>query len=91
MSKEEEESNIPASPCWTSGTPPERLERIEYALDEIRGAIVGNRRLGHRGLVQRMQDLEALTASHNLKLVTWAGIIIGMNAVLLFFKYKIFN
>ena len=65
---------LPAAPCFI-GTVEERLERIEQTVGEIRTALCGNQRLGHRGLVCRVKDVEAIVAKHDRKLIAWGAAI----------------
>lgn len=97
MERENGDSNppmLPAGPCLT-GTPDERLDRMERriismhgGMSELKGALVGNDALGHKGLVGRMERVEKAVDGHDKKLLTWGGIITGAMAAFEFLRHK---
>ncbi len=66
---------LPAMPCVASPTVEARLGNIEEGLHEIKLALVGNPKLGHRGLVARVELVETKVERHDRKLLVWGAII----------------
>ena len=66
-----------------------RLDKQDVVLQEIRGALVGNTALGHRGIVARVETLEKDSSEHSRKLVLAGGVIIGAQAAYQFVKSKL--
>jgi hypothetical protein len=54
--KQESENPCTGSNCYV---PHERLERFERTLNEVKTALVGDERLGNRGIVPRLAHVEA--------------------------------
>jgi hypothetical protein len=55
-----------------------RLTYIEDAIKRIELALIGNPSLGHKGIVERINDLEVQVNHHDKKLLTWGGVITGI-------------
>lgn len=66
---------LPAPPCFADPDVHVRLASMEETLKEIRTAVIGNPKLGHRGLVCRVDAVEAKVETHDRKLVLWGGIV----------------
>lgn len=66
-----------------------RLDKQDEVLQEIRGALVGNAALGHKGIVSRVETLERDTAEHGRKLILAGGVILGLQAGYQFVKSKL--
>jgi hypothetical protein len=54
--------HLPASPCLTGDTHA-RLDRIERSIDQVKAALVGNPSIGHRGIVPRIDAIEATVSA----------------------------
>lgn len=68
-----------------------RLTRIEDGLADIKIALVGNPKFGHRGLVNRVDTMESKVEHHDRKLLVWGSIITAAVTVATFLKEKIFG
>jgi len=69
----------------------EQLRHIRDTQQEIRLALIGNPSLGHKGLVHRVESIEAKVEQHDRKLLVWGtGITAAITAVQLL-KEKIFG
>ena len=64
---------------------------MEGKLNEIHVALVGNKALGHRGLVDRVERVEKKAEQHDHKLIAWGGITVGAVAVFEAVKGKLFG
>jgi DNA-binding HxlR family transcriptional regulator len=67
----------------------ERFNKLEDSIDEIKTALIGNKSLGQKGIVERVVDNEKKTAQHG-KVITavtlgWAGLV----AFFVYFKSHI--
>ena len=51
----------------------DEIQSLHDKLDTITSALVGNKALGHKGLVERVDDAEKAIANHDRKLITWTG------------------
>ena len=51
--------------------------RMETNISDIRLALVGDKRMGHRGVIMRVDDLEKKIARQEVKIITWSGICAG--------------
>ncbi len=69
----------------------EEIQSIRDSLHRIETAIVGDPGMGHKGLAQRMTDVEAKTDASARKLILWTGIATGASVVVTHFKTKIFG
>lgn len=58
---------------------------METGIYDIKTALVGNR-FGHRGLVNRMDDMEKKVEHHDRKLLVWGSILVASGTVATFFK-----
>lgn len=52
-----------------------RLAAIEGTLGEIKGALIGNPTLGHKGIVSRVEEVETTTRTHDKKLIAWGAVV----------------
>jgi len=80
---------LPTAPCIASVD--NRIGEMEIKLNEIHSALVGNKALGHRGLVDRVEHIEKKVENHDRKLIAWGGITVGAMAVFEAFKGKLFG
>lgn len=67
-----------------SGQNPQDEEMQEFCtqLSEIHSAVVGNKRLGHKGLVTRMEEAEQKLSDHDRHFIVYAtGAIVGSAVV----------
>lgn len=64
---------------------------IEHKIDSIHRAVIGDPVYGHRGLLERVSTIEERVSMHNVKIITWSGIVIGIVATFEFFKTKFFG
>ena len=78
--------NLSAPACEVPSDVPERLARIEEHIGEIKTALVGNPKLGHRGLVSRVEHIEGKVENHDRKLVVWGSIVTAGLVAASFFK-----
>lgn len=75
-----------------------RLERIEHVVDEIKVAVIGNPKYGHRGVISRVDghditiaDHEKRFEKHERKIAAWAATLTGAFGALVFLKDVIFK
>lgn len=66
-----------------------RLQNIEAAVYEIRSALVGNPKLGHRGLFQRVETIEDRVEKHDRKLLVWGTVLTAAGTAATFLKDKL--
>jgi hypothetical protein len=69
----------------------DELATIKETLHRIEKAIVGDREMGQRGIVVRLDELEKHIAEHDKKMVLWGGIITGCVFALTHLKDKFFK
>ena len=69
----------------------DELSTIKETLHRIEQAIVGDEKMGQRGIVQRLTDLEKQIAEHDKKLILWGGIVTGCVFALTHFKDRFFK
>lgn len=55
----------------------DELATIKETLARIEKAIIGDKEMGQRGIVERLTDLEKQIADHDKKLILWGGIVTG--------------
>ncbi len=53
----------PGPPCVATSDVAARLDRIEDGMRDIKTALIGNAKLGHRGLVTRVESIEETVAA----------------------------
>jgi len=81
---------LPGPPCITAeGDQQDRLSNIETAVYEIRSALVGNPKLGHKGIVHRLDAVEVKAEASDRKLLVWGGIAAAAGTALSFAKDKL--
>lgn len=54
---------------------PENFNRLQESVDRIERAIVGDPKMGHRGIVDRMEWIERKVAGHEKQILKWMGAI----------------
>lgn len=69
----------------------EKFAQFEHKLNDIHRALVGDPQLGHKGIVDRLANVETHVERHNRKLLVWGGTVAGGLAVLEFFKARLFG
>lgn len=79
--------HLPASPCAMTPEADHRLAAIESTLGEIKGALIGNAALGHKGLVSRVEQVESTTNSHDRKLIAWGAVVAAVPVGIELVKY----
>ena len=52
---------------------PENFEKLTNSVDRIERAIVGDKVMGHRGLVDRVEHIERKVMAHEKQLWKWIG------------------
>lgn len=83
---------LPAAPCaMISPEADRRLQAMEHTLDEIKGALVGNPKLGHKGLCQRLETIETRVEAHDRKLLVWGSVITAFLTAFEFLKDRLFR
>ena len=68
-----------------------RLSSQDEVLQEIRSALVGNKEMGHKGLVATVQEHGKAIAEHDRKLVFATGAAIGLSSLISAAKIKLFG
>lgn len=58
------------------------LARIEGKADRVVRAIEGDPTVGHKGLAQRMEVVEAEVSANGKKMIAWGGIVTGISLTL---------
>ena len=82
----------PAAPCaMISPEADLRLKSMEDTLHEIKGALVGNPKLGHKGLCQRLETIETRVEAHDRKLLVWGSVITAFLTAFEFLKDRLFR
>ena len=66
-----------------------KIVAIEHNVADIKLALIGNPELGHRGLVQRIDDTEKKVEAHDRKLFLWGGIMTFAVALVTLLKEKL--
>ena len=51
----------------------EKVNEIHRAVDDIRRVVVGNAEYKHKGLIERVEDLEVHSRAENKRLLRWVG------------------
>ena len=73
----------------------EELRHAKQEMAELKRAIVGDRPMGHKGLVERVETLEASDADQNKKLLilssTTAALSSAATLIFTYFKDKLFG
>jgi hypothetical protein len=80
---------LPAAPCMATPDVAEQLREIRETQQEIRTALVGNPKLGHKGLVARVETVEQLAERHDRKLLVGGAIVTAAVGLTQFLKDKI--
>lgn len=78
-----------APPDSTEDDNKKQLREIAEAVHEIRNALVGNPRLGHRGLFHRVEVVEDRVEKHDRKLLVWGSVLTAAGVTLTFVKDKL--
>jgi hypothetical protein len=67
----------------------ERFDKLEQSLDRIEKALVGDKAMGNLGIVDRLHEVERITARHG-KIITWVTmawtVLVG---IMIYFKHHI--
>lgn len=91
FSKPKPDDTIPpmrsASACVTHD---DRLIYIEETVRDIKTALVGNK-LGVKGIVPRLDDVERAVDSHDRKLLVWGSGFTALWLAIVAFKDKLFG
>lgn len=66
-------------------------DQVLKLVPSMHAALVGNRTMGHRGLVDRVEDVEKKSAEHDRKLVFATGAAIGISTLISAAKIKLFG
>ena len=69
----------------------DEIQSIRESLHRIEKAIVGDPQMGHKGLAQRVTDVEVKADTSDRKLLVWGGIATGVSVVITHLKTKIFG
>jgi hypothetical protein len=91
MSDHANPPGLAAAPCGATPDINEQLQHIRETQHEIRAALIGNPALGHKGLVHRVESIEAKVETHDRKILVWSAGITAALAALELLKDKIFN
>lgn len=67
------------------------LRIVKDALHRIEKAIVGDSEMGHKGIADRLNDVEAKTDAMDKKLIRWGGVLLGASVVIEHLKTKLFG
>ena len=68
-----------------------QLTKQDEVLHEIRSALVGNKAMGHKGLVDQVQEHGKSIAEHDRKLVFATGAAVAVSSLLSAAKIKLFG
>jgi hypothetical protein len=69
----------------------DEIASIRESLHRIEQALVGDPQMGHKGIAQRLSDVEKTTEEHSRKLWIWTGMGAGIGVALSHIKSKIFG
>ena len=64
----------------------EEVREMRKTVDRIETALVGNPDLGQRGVIPRLNAVEATVAVHDRRFIKWSAVLGAIGAVLLFIK-----
>lgn len=67
----------------------DEITSIRDSLHRIEKALVGDPQMGHKGIAQRLSDVEKTTEEHSRKLWIWTGMGAGLGVALSHLKTKI--
>lgn len=67
----------------------DEIQSIRDSLHRIEQSLMGDPKMGNRGLVSRIESLESQQGLTEKKLLVWGGIITGASIVITHFKTKI--
>ncbi len=79
----ESEDPVANMPSWARNIFNE-VRQCRKETYEIKLALSGNSRLGHRGLVARLEQVESQVDRFNKKFLVWGGIVTGVCGTLQF-------
>ena len=82
---------LPAAPCIATAEVNEQLRAIRETQQEIRTALIGKPELGHKGLVHRVESIEAKVEAHERKIIIWSAGITAAVTALQLLKDRIFG
>ena len=72
---------LPAPPCVTNEDLAEEIQHIKVGVYEIKMALTGNK-LGTKGVIPRLDELEVKQESSDRKLIKWSGMAAGAGLLL---------
>ena len=67
----------------------DEITNIRHTLERIEKALVGDPAMGHKGIAQRLSDVEQTTQEHSRRLWLWTGMGAGAGVVLSHLKTKL--
>lgn len=68
---------LPSPPCVSNEDLHVQINEVKTAVNEVRSAVIGNPKYGHRGLATRMEAVEGKVETHDRKI--WlAGVILSL-------------
>ena len=68
----------------------EEIQSIRESLARIEKAITGDPTVGYTGIAGRLEKVEKLAESHDRKLLTWGGVVLGVSVAVEHLKAKLF-
>jgi hypothetical protein len=60
---------------------PDAFDKLHSSVQRIEKAIVGDEAMGHKGIVERLEDMEHRLNAHEKKLLKWGGGFVGAGVV----------
>ena len=69
----------------------DEITSIRESLHRIEKALIGDPDMGHKGIAQRLSDVEKTTEEHSRKLWIWTGMGAGIGLFLSHIKAKLFG
>jgi hypothetical protein len=81
---------LPAAPCVSIEEVGSHIQTIRSDIREIKTALVGNR-LGQKGIIPRLETVEATVEKHDRKLFLWGSILTVVGIVAAFIRDLLFR
>lgn len=75
-----------ASEAQTIGEVKMILIQLQNSMARVESGLFGDKQLGHKGLVKRVEEAETILASHDRKIFLWSTVAAGIGAFAMWAK-----